>query len=179
MIKIILMRHGETIQNKEGIAQGQLQGNLSSRGILQSKKTGAKLVNKKIDLVYSSDLRRAKQTANIIIKFISKIPLKFTKKIREKNFGDFQGKSYPKNWDSICWKKGVIKKHDGESFNEIMNRAKSFIKFLKNKYDKKTILLVTHKRMIQTIIAMNKNPTLKYLQKMKIPKNASLTKLKF
>lgn len=179
MMKIILMRHGETLENKDMIAQGQLPGNLSEKGFLQAKKTGAKLPKEKIDIVYSSDLRRAKQTANEVIEFLPNIPLKFTKRIREKNFGDFQGKPYPKNWDTICWKKGVVKKHGGESYEEIMTRAKSFIESLKKKHDNETVLLVTHKRMIQTIIALNKNPTLKYLQVMKIPKNASLTRLKF
>lgn len=170
-MKLILVRHGETEENKRNIAQGQLPGNLSQRGFVQARKIGEELSKEKIDLIYSSTLRRAKQTSKEIRKFFPKKRIHFTKKLKERNFGDFAGKKYIKDWDNFVWKIGFIKRHKGEDVGDIFYRVGKFLDSLKNKYPDKTILLITHKRIIQTIVAISKGTKLENMSKLTIPKN--------
>ena len=60
-MKLILVRHGETNENKNKIVQGFLNTTLSKIGIQQAKKVANRLKDEKIDFAYSSDLDRAKQ----------------------------------------------------------------------------------------------------------------------
>lgn len=179
MTKIIIMRHGETEENIKGIAQGQLPGNLSSNGEIQATKAAQELKNMNIDYIYSSDLRRAVQTTEILKKYLPGLRVHLSKKIRERNFGDFQGKPYPSDWDTIQWQPGIIKKHGGEASWQVIDRVKSFLKKLLKKYPDKNILLVTHKRIVQTILVLHNNGGLEELQKMSIPKNATPITLEF
>ena len=170
-MKLIIVRHGETIENQNHIAQGDLPGHISENGRKQAKKIGKELSKKKIDLIYSSTLLRARQTSEEISKFFPKQKIKYTKKLIERGFGDFEGKVYPKKWNTYVWKKGFLKSHHGESINSIFTRIKKFLKKLCKNYSNKTILLITHKRVIQTILAIKRKVPLERMDKMKTPKN--------
>ncbi|KDN36558.1 phosphoglycerate mutase-like protein [Tilletiaria anomala UBC 951] len=67
-VRILLMRHGETEENRQRIIQGQLDTDLNEAGRLQAYYTGRHLANTKIDEVYSSPLKRARDTALAVIK---------------------------------------------------------------------------------------------------------------
>jgi probable phosphoglycerate mutase len=90
-MKIILTRHGETIENRMGIAQGHLPGKLTEKGIGQAKKLALRLKDEKFDAIYSSDLARAADTAKEIIKFHPNVNAHFVKELRERNIGEFEG----------------------------------------------------------------------------------------
>ena len=60
---ILLVRHGETEWNRTGIQQGHLHGELSELGIRQAELVAGYLKEESVDLVYSSDLKRAFHTA--------------------------------------------------------------------------------------------------------------------
>jgi len=178
-MKLILLRHGETEENIDCIAEGQLPGYLTEKGKLQIEFIAPQLVEENIDLIYSSDLNRALQTTDIVERFVKNTRVRLSKKLRERNFGDFQGKPYPKDWDEIQWQPGIIKEHGGESSGELILRVKSFLKKLNTKFPDKTILLITHKRVIQVIQAIHKHQGLEELQKMSIPGNAEVVYLEF
>ncbi len=84
------MRHGETDWNKKDITQGQSESLLSDVGINQVKDTAQKLKSVKFDAIFSSDLLRAYQTAEIMsvdrLLRIYKSPL-----LRERSYGIFEG----------------------------------------------------------------------------------------
>ena len=67
-VKIFLMRHGETILNKAGRTQGWCDGILTKEGIEVAVNVGFGLRVIKFKSVYSSDLGRARKTAQIVIK---------------------------------------------------------------------------------------------------------------
>ena len=73
-MKLIITRHGETIENAKRICQGHLGGNLSKKGKLQAKKLAERLKNEKLDVIYSSDLKRTKDTTKEIKKYHRNIP---------------------------------------------------------------------------------------------------------
>ena len=85
MKKIIIVRHGQTNANVDGITQGQIDSELNELGISQAKKTG-KYINDNfsIDEAWVSDLSRTKKTASFITKNFSTTEL-----IREMSFGDW------------------------------------------------------------------------------------------
>ena len=71
-MKLITVRHGKTKANEMGLSQGHLNtevANLNEEGITQAKKVAKRLKNEKIDIIYSSDLKRAKNTAKEIAKY--------------------------------------------------------------------------------------------------------------
>ena len=61
-----LVRHGQTFHNQNSIIQGHDQGTLTSKGIEQSKKVSLRLKDEEFDLVSVSDLKRARETWEII-----------------------------------------------------------------------------------------------------------------
>jgi len=62
-MRLILIRHGETIENKKRIVQGHTHGTLSKNGIKQTRLVAKRLSDLKIDVIFTSDLRRAINTA--------------------------------------------------------------------------------------------------------------------
>ncbi len=88
-MKLILTRHGETIENKEGSLQGHLPGRLSETGKEQARKLALRLKDEKIDAIYSSDLVRTVDTAREIAKHHNSIPLHFVPKLRETRSWNF------------------------------------------------------------------------------------------
>lgn len=135
-MKLILFRHGETKEGKKNIILGKLPGNLSTKGIRESKKiaTAIKKMNINPSLIISSDLKRAKDTAKIISKII-KLPIRYEKLLRERSASVVEGKNEKNiDWDTYEKKPLEIRKHKGgESFSDVKKRAKKFIKKVKLK----------------------------------------------
>jgi broad specificity phosphatase PhoE len=149
-MKIFLVRHGETKENQSGIMQNNNIG-LSINGILQINKLSKFLSKEKIDLIYSSDFKRAKITAEEIGKYHT-CKIRFDKRLREIGVGSYVGKpmtifweDYNKNFDNILnWKQG-----GEESVTDVKNRVINFIEYLENNYQNKNIIIVTHGGIIE------------------------------
>ena len=89
-MKIILTRHGRTVENDAGILQGHLPGTLNELGKSQAAKVAERLSSERIDRAYSSDLARAADTARAIMAFHPEAELRFTEELRESSLGDWQ-----------------------------------------------------------------------------------------
>jgi len=92
-MRITTIRHGETDWNRERKPQGSKDIELNATGIMQAEKLAIRLANEPCDIIFTSDLRRAKKTAEIIntrhgVEIISSAQL------RETSFGEFEGKSF-------------------------------------------------------------------------------------
>jgi len=90
-MRLMITRHGETEENKAGVLQGHLPGVLSDLGKEQAGKLAERLSNEKIDLIISSDLARARDTAKIIAEFHPDADFVSNKKLREMNIGNSHG----------------------------------------------------------------------------------------
>jgi len=90
---VYLVRHGQTDANLNHIIQGQTDTSLNETGLFQAQKVAEELKNVRADLILSSDLSRAAQTAKIIAEVCS-IPLKFDKRLREMSLGIWEGKRF-------------------------------------------------------------------------------------
>jgi len=161
-MRLFLTRHGKTLDNEASRIQGHLHGELSEKGLEQARKLAKRLKEENFDLIISSDLKRAVDTAKEISKFHPATKHILTKNFRERNMGEFQGiiKKDIKGFDqktSLSMSDGIIKK--GEEFQDFFNRAKTNIKELHEEHKGKKVLLVAHQGMNRMILtALMKKP---------------------
>ena len=150
-MRLILTRHGETEENITGILQGHMPRKLTKNGIIQAKKLALRLKDDKIDIVFSSDINRAVKTTKEIVKNHPGIPVHYTKELRERNLGSYQGK----HSEHVNWEK---QPYDIETLQQMQDRAKIFLNKIYNKNKNKTVLFVTHGgigRSLITVIIRN------------------------
>lgn len=92
--KIIIVRHGQTAENKKRILQGHLDTLLDETGKKQAKEVAEMLKNEHIEAFFSSDLKRALHTAEAVISKHAGKTIHTTHLLREKHFGIFQGMTF-------------------------------------------------------------------------------------
>ncbi|MBR1376539.1 MAG: 2,3-diphosphoglycerate-dependent phosphoglycerate mutase [Bacilli bacterium] len=93
-MKLVLVRHGESVWNKENRFTGWTDVALSEKGIEEAKKAGELLKEKQynFDIAYTSMLKRANDTLDIILKEMNlDIPVKYSYKLNERHYGALQG----------------------------------------------------------------------------------------
>ena len=92
--ELIVVRHGETHWNVEGRIQGySADSPLTERGHAQARALGARLKTESIEVLYSSDLGRTRQTAQPLIDATG-LEAEFDATLRERNYGVFEGRTY-------------------------------------------------------------------------------------
>jgi broad specificity phosphatase PhoE len=89
-MEIIIFRHGETDWNKEKKLQGHCNIPLNESGVSQARELAIKLQAENLDVIFSSDLSRAKETASIVAE-LSGLSVEFDTRLREKSFGKAEG----------------------------------------------------------------------------------------
>lgn len=150
-MKLMVVRHGETIENAKGILMGHRQGTLSPLGKKQAKALGKKLSSLNFDAVYCSDLKRCRDTAKEIIRYHKKVRVEYSELLREKNLGVFE--NMPVALADFASLKGAYltrKPAGGESHNDVKKRIREFLRFLKKTHPKESsILVVTHGGVIR------------------------------
>jgi broad specificity phosphatase PhoE len=92
-MQLILIRHGETLWNKEKRVQGRSDIELSVAGIEQARMLALSLKNEAIAAIYTSPLKRARQTAEIINSFHGRT-IETHSALMEMDMGDFEGLSF-------------------------------------------------------------------------------------
>ena len=100
MTKLILIRHGRTLWNSSGKFQGQSDIELSQEGISQAEKLAENFPVTHIDRVYSSNLKRAYITGEIIAKKFN-VPIIKDKRLCEVSFGSWEGLTYDEIHENI------------------------------------------------------------------------------
>ena len=139
-VKIVYFVHGTTTDNAEHKATGWLPGVLTEKGIQQSKDLEKQINIDEIDLVISSDLQRAIDSANYT--FGGKKEILHDKRIRECNYGKLCGAEAT----LVKYEDHIIERFpDGESLKDVEKRIRDFCEYLKENYDGKTVALVAHK----------------------------------
>ena len=175
-MKLILTRHGETEENIAGIMQGHLPGKLSEEGIEQAKKLAARLKTEKIDCIYSSDLARAADTAREIAKHHPSVPIYFVKDLRERHFGEFQGRNKSEfGWGAKDFKATLLEPKEGETMKQVYERAKKFLYQILKKHNNETILFVGHNGINKAMTAIIVGKTVDEIKTMENSKNTSVS----
>ncbi len=148
-MRLILVRHGESEGNSTGIAQGWDDSPLTDKGVRQAELVSDRLRDVKIDAVYSSDLVRAKKTAEIIARPHG-LKVTVIKDLREQNFGDANG--MPKNevnrkFDNFLERRKTdpdAMVPNGESFRMVMERVKKALNEICERHGTGNVAVVLH-----------------------------------
>ena len=146
-MRIYFVRHGETDANKKGYAQGWTDAPLNKNGEILAGITGQGMKGVRFDCCISSPLIRARETAKIILRESdNSVPVSFDDRIKEMNFGRFEGTSIRDEKVIGFLKKPVFDYRfpDGESIADVMKRTQEFLKELIAKDEDKTYLVSTH-----------------------------------
>lgn len=146
-----IVRHGQTDWNAKKIIQGQLDIPLNEIGEKQAQKVAEKFKDIKFDLAISSDLMRAKRTAELIT-LEHKLAIETTNKLRERTFGEFEGKpstvffTYIDKLNELEHKERLHNKpyETFESDNEVTTRTITFLRETAVANPGKTVLVTTH-----------------------------------
>lgn len=153
-MKLYIVRHGETVWNTQGRLQGQADIPLNENGIRLARITGEALKNVPFDLVITSPLSRAKETASLILGE-RRVPVVEEERIQEITFGE---------WEGLCCRKDgyeipsaefgkffsdpfhYLPPRDGESVNDVIQRTGDFFRELVNtpEYRDDCILIAAH-----------------------------------
>jgi len=173
---VYFVRHGESEGNKKGIHHTP-EIPLSQKGIKQAIIIAKRLENIHFDLIYTSNMVRAAQTAEIINKKL-KLPIEHWDSIIEcLSPSEIRGKEVDdpevvkikelisKNYFKRNWKYS-----DEETFDELDMRVKNMLDHLKNHHPDQTILCVSHSQFIKSVVAkilFGNNLTPKIISEMK------------
>ena len=158
MLKIILIRHGKTFWNGEWKLQGHSNIELSPEGIAEAELLAANFPFQTVNAIYSSDLIRAKSTAEILAKRFN-LPVNTTPELRETNFGDWEGKTLaemqiidPANYENFFANPEALKIKNAESFSQVQQRAMHAIKKIIAAHQNGNIIVVAHGAINRTVL---------------------------
>ena len=159
--RLILLRHGETDYNATSRMQGQLDTTLSERGVSQAHAAAQELRDLGISKIISSDLVRAKDTADVVAADLG-LAVDVDKRLRETHLGDWQGKTHTEvdtehEGARAVWRTDATwAPPRGESRLEVAERAQAVVDELMRDYDEwdnSAVLLVSHGGTIAALTA--------------------------
>ena len=155
---IILVRHGETVDNARQIMQGQTQGELNEKGRVQAQQVAERLAGEPLDAIVASDLHRAIQTAEIIAAPHGMM-VQTTALLRERDWGSFTGRFIPEL-------RGEVWPDDIESEEALLERARQFLIYLTATYPGKRVVAVGHGIINKAILAVYAQCPMREVQRM-------------
>ena len=182
MVKFIILRHGFSVFNRENKFTGQCDVELDGAGYEQARDTADYVLkNYKIDAIYSSDLKRAIETAAPIANAL-KLPIHKSKDLRELDVGEWGGltfsevkERYPKEFAHYRTEVGTARCGGGECYAELSERADKVMRKIAYENDGKTVLVSTHGGVVSCLLCKSFNVPL--TEKKNLPRvpNASIT----
>jgi len=149
--KYFLLRHGQTIYQKNGIKVNYPAGSdptlsISPEGEEMIKTATNILKSENISIIFSSPALRTKQSAEIAAKILGIKEINYDVRLLDINMGAFAGKTHKEYEDFFSNKTERFEKkpEGGENWSDIITRLKSFLNDVEKKYKAETILVVSH-----------------------------------
>ena len=156
--EITIIRHGETMWNVQKRIQGQRNSKLSENGITQAELVAKALAKREFDVLVSSDLGRAIETAKIINKQLL-LPHEYNANLRERSFGIFEGKNfaeieekYPEEFLRYKERNPEFVVPGGESIEQMYKRITSEIESVARKFKDQKVLIVSHGLVLEMMM---------------------------
>ena len=147
-MKLIIVRHGVTLENAANIAQGQTDGTLSAEGKAANEQLGRELQQHFFNTIYSSPLGRALQTAETIQRYNPHTHLITDNRLMERHLGVLQEKPYPVSYDEADVYEGM------ETAASMADRLYELIEEIKLKHKNETIVFVSHGYLIKVLLSI-------------------------
>jgi len=156
MIQITYFVHGTTTDNQKEISSGWHDTGLSELGMEQSIKLRDQIKDKKFDMVFCSDLKRARESARLTFK--NTVDIVQDGRLRECNYGKYNAQ--PSAIVEPMQEKMIYDRFpDGESYEDVKIRIADFLGFLREGFDGKDIAIVAHKAPQLALDVLLKNKT--------------------
>lgn len=157
MTEIVLVRHGETELNREGIFRGRLDVGLNPRGRLQAEWVAEALAGEPLVAVYSSPLRRAVDTALPIAGRHGLRPLP-DEGLNNIDLGEWQGRKKteverdePELWDLWIHDPESLRVPGGETLGDVRRRATSRARALADEHEGGRFAIVSHRSVLKLL----------------------------
>jgi probable phosphoglycerate mutase len=154
---ILIARHGESDWNVEGRWQGHADRPLSERGRDQAAALAERLVGKGVEAIYSSDLRRARETAETVGARLG-LPVRARRELREVDVGSWSGltraeaeERFPDGF--ARWQAGGAGWEDGEVYEDMSDRIVTAVRRIAAEHQGGRVLVVTHGGPIRALHA--------------------------
>jgi len=148
MTRLIVWRHGRTAWNETRRVQGHTDIDLDEVGAVQAAQSAALLADRRLDLIVSSDLKRAASTAQALSD-LTGLPVRLDPRLRERYFGPWQGltdveirERYPE--DAGRWLADSIGIPEVETVDDMAKRVSSAFRDVADEVGAGTAVLVTH-----------------------------------
>lgn len=156
--RVVLIRPGETEWNKIGRWQGVVAIPLNLHGIGQAKRLAKFVRNIHLDAIYSSDLRRAKDTTAVLSEY-TKVPFHYDERLRERHMGLWQGLNtneirdwYKIKYEELMVNPQILPAPEGESRQQVADRVSECFHDILAKGGE-TIGMISHTTAIRTLLA--------------------------
>lgn len=141
-VAVVYETHSTSVDNERGIATGWLEGALSDAGRVQARRLGERRRNDGLAVVFTSDLGRATQTAEIAFAG-SDVPVSSDWRLRECNYGALNG--MPRAQLELERRRRLDEPFpDGESWRQAVERVGGFLDELARSHDGKRVLIIGH-----------------------------------
>ena len=154
-MKLILIRHGQSVANANKSVQGREEGKLTEKGVNQAKEAGKFLKeNYKIDMVFCSPLARCVETLeNILDQYPIEGEMLMSKLLEERDFGEYSGT--PENmidWEQVNMDNKTNEEIGMESLEDLKKRVNLFLEDLKMEEPQKTVLVISHNEILKEML---------------------------
>jgi probable phosphoglycerate mutase len=166
-LKLIIVRHGVTIENKANIAQGQTDGMLSEQGKKENEHLAVQLKDLSFSCIYSSPLGRAWHTAMAIHQYHPVVPLIREDRLMERNLGVLQERPYPVPYSEEDVYEGM------ETAAAMAARLNEFLQEIKLKNKDETVVVVSHGYLIKVLLSILHGWPLEEFYKVKLMGNSA------
>lgn len=157
-MRLYLVRHGQTEWNQQGRYQGALDIPLDATGRAQGERTARRLASEQIAAVYSSDLSRAKETAEMIARATA-APLHVTPLLRESGYGAWEGKNYAEieRDDPETYRRWQVdpvraRPKDSEPLDEVKDRMLRATRMIRDEMKDGAVVVVGHGGSLRWIV---------------------------
>lgn len=170
-MEIYIVRHGETLWNKDKRLQGRTDIELNENGRALARQTGEALMDTKIDVIYSSPLKRARETAELI-RNGRDIPIITDDRIKELSFGRYEGENFselikdPNLTFQYFFKQPHLYRpaEDGETLEHLIERAGEFMQEVIEPLETTCtrVMIVAHGALNKAIMSYIKKHSIEY-----------------
>jgi len=185
MTRILLIRHGQSGSNIQGVFTGHLDLELTELGRQQAQLTSEFILNKyQVDAVYASDLRRAADTGRTVSEPLG-LPLQTDRRLREIYAGSWEGKSFDEltetspSYAVFRSDIGNCQTDGGESVEQLSNRVLQAFTQIAAENETKTVVIATHATPIRSIMTYCYGKPLSQMKDVPWVTNASVTEVIF
>ena len=156
------IRHGETDYNRQRIVQGRrIDSTLNATGRAQAEALAERFAGETLDVIYSSTLQRARETATAIAKHHPGVPVHHLADLEEMSWGIYEGRSSSPDMRAVFdamyerWSQGdyATAFEEGESILDVQRRGLRAVETIMEQHEGQRVLVVAHGRFLRVLLA--------------------------